>query len=249
MTTFELTWLGCAGVIINTQKSSLLIDPFVSRPSFLKVAFGIPFHIDHEKIKQTLKQIQLKKHRAVAVGHSHYDHACDAPYFAKYIQAFYLGNSSSLHLTQDAHLEENKIIDIENLNSPWILGDQKISFNKGQHESVLFGKIPYPGKIETNLYPPLRASQYREGGTSIISISSQNKKIIHVGSAAGNIEEECDILLLTIAGIIDIDNMFIPLSQPVHPMPFLKLKMIIEHLQKAGSHQVIIPTPFKALEF
>lgn len=53
MTTFQITWLGCAGVLVNTNESSVLIDPFVSRPSFLKVALESLFRLI---IKRLIKQ-------------------------------------------------------------------------------------------------------------------------------------------------------------------------------------------------
>ncbi len=215
----------------------------------------------------------MKKCRAVIVGHSHYDHACDAPFFAKKTGATFLGSSSSLHLTNAAKLDLIQTKNTDQMTSPFILGDQKISFIKSLHGPALFGKIPYPGEIDKDLFPPIAASKYRAGGTSIVEINSRETTIWHIGSA-GYLSKtlknkKCDILLLTVVGIqniddyieslvlktnakvvipIHFDNMFTALGNKTTLMPFFKIKKVIAKLEMTG-RKVIIPKALAPLKF
>jgi hypothetical protein len=76
----ELTYLGCAGFIIEYQNKSILCDPFISNPSFLN--FGKK-HVEWSKV---VPEKKLKKVEMVTVSHGHYDHCYDAAELNPYIQ-------------------------------------------------------------------------------------------------------------------------------------------------------------------
>lgn len=68
----ELTYLGCAGFIIEYQNKSILCDPFISNPSILN------FGQKHTAWNVIIPEEKLKKINMVTVSHGHYDHCYDA---------------------------------------------------------------------------------------------------------------------------------------------------------------------------
>ena len=74
----RITWLGTAGFVIQSPETTLLVDPFLTRPGLtrimrriipddLAIARHVPAKVD-----------------AVLCGHSHYDHVADAPRIARH---------------------------------------------------------------------------------------------------------------------------------------------------------------------
>ncbi len=69
---------GTACFYIQHKETAVLTDPFITNPGFAKVSFG--------KIKTDtllLNRLQPKTHniKLLAIGHAHYDHILDLPYF------------------------------------------------------------------------------------------------------------------------------------------------------------------------
>src|SRR5688572_19777531 len=100
----RLSWLGTAGYVIRTDETTLLVDPFVTRqglrrllkplvPDDLAIARHIPRRVD-----------------AVLCGHSHYDHAADAPRIAKVTKAKLVGSASTCAWGRAEGLAENQLV-------------------------------------------------------------------------------------------------------------------------------------------
>src|SRR5213593_1168812 len=88
----RLRWLGAAGFEISDDATSILIDPFVSRPTALQALF--PLDIDTEAVDRyvidpMMRSGSFKNLKAILVSHTHIDHAQDVPYilsrFAKLV--------------------------------------------------------------------------------------------------------------------------------------------------------------------
>jgi L-ascorbate metabolism protein UlaG (beta-lactamase superfamily) len=250
--TINLNWMGCAGICISDSKTCILIDPFVSRYSLLHVGLRRPLKPDtkaiHHWIKKTGCQSKSQRTSAVIVSHSHYDHALDAPYFAKYTQSPLFGSSSTCNIGRGAGLPENQTRQISNGQTEKF-GKFTVQFIESEHGPALFGRIPYPGTIAEPLFPPKSASDYKLGGTFSILIKHPAGNILHHGSAGyipGQYQNiHTDILLLGIAGRkntrdylkntvdilnpkmvipIHLDNFFKPLDSPIKELPSVNLK-------------------------
>src|SRR5262249_46843822 len=74
----------------------ILSDGFVSRPKAARLAGTIG--PDLSRIDGALKQLNLTTLDAVFTGHSHYDHALDAPVFAERTGAVLLGSASTWNI-------------------------------------------------------------------------------------------------------------------------------------------------------
>ena len=87
----NIRWLGTAGFEISDDETTILVDPFVTRPT-VEDSFNPfkPMEIDTAVVdKYVLKPIQaskakpadgLKKIKAILISHTHDDHVLDAPY-------------------------------------------------------------------------------------------------------------------------------------------------------------------------
>ena len=75
----RIRWLGTFGYEISDAQTTILIDPFISRPKLTELLK--PIVIDTSAVQRyLLSTIDLDKLAAILVTHSHYDHLQDVPY-------------------------------------------------------------------------------------------------------------------------------------------------------------------------
>ncbi len=73
----EITVLGAAGYAFTRDSDTILVDPFFSNPSFLRVALHLAIESDPAAVSVGMKDVPSAS--AVLVGHAHYDHLLDVP--------------------------------------------------------------------------------------------------------------------------------------------------------------------------
>jgi len=73
----RIRWLGTAGFVIESGTTTLLIDPFLTRPSLPRL-FAVPLVPDELAVRARVPE----RVDAVLCGHSHFDHLLDAPLIA-----------------------------------------------------------------------------------------------------------------------------------------------------------------------
>jgi hypothetical protein len=71
-------YLGAGGLYVEWQGTALLLSPFFSNPGVLRAQFG-RLSSDAEAVRRGLGAMDLSRVRAIAAGHSHYDHLADLP--------------------------------------------------------------------------------------------------------------------------------------------------------------------------
>ncbi len=75
----KIRWLGTAGYEISDDSTVILIDPFVSRPTFRQLTKTIT--IDTSAVNHyILEPIPLQNLKVILVAHAHHDHVQDVPY-------------------------------------------------------------------------------------------------------------------------------------------------------------------------
>jgi len=75
----RIRWLGVAGYEISDDSTVILIDPFVSRPTFVQLLNTIK--IDTSAVKHyILAPLQMQNVKVVLISHAHHDHLQDIPY-------------------------------------------------------------------------------------------------------------------------------------------------------------------------
>lgn len=76
-----IRYLGAGGLYIEWQGNALLMAPFFTNPSNFQILFS-PLESDPLAVRQGLQGMSLYRVRAIAAGHSHYDHLGDLPLVA-----------------------------------------------------------------------------------------------------------------------------------------------------------------------
>src|SRR5215216_3083773 len=77
-----IRYLGAGGLYVEWQGNALLMSPFFSNPSLLRVPAG-RLKSDRQAVERGLQGMDLSRVRAIAAGHSHYDHIGDLPLVAR----------------------------------------------------------------------------------------------------------------------------------------------------------------------
>jgi glyoxylase-like metal-dependent hydrolase (beta-lactamase superfamily II) len=76
-----LRYLGTGGLYVEWRGEAVLFAPFFSNPSLVRVLAG-GWQPDPAAIEDGLRGLPLERVRAVFVGHTHYDHFAELPWFA-----------------------------------------------------------------------------------------------------------------------------------------------------------------------
>jgi L-ascorbate metabolism protein UlaG (beta-lactamase superfamily) len=194
----RVRWLGTAGHVVSTDTTTVLIDPFLSRPSFR--ALLRPLAPDTSLFDRWLP----KRVDAVLLGHSHYDHLLDAPAIALSKAARIVGSDSTAAFARASGVPESLIEVVPPTGRCFTVGDLTITFVPSRHGRFLFGRVPFDGSVDTPPKLPARAWKYRMGGAFGILIQVGGRSIYHNGSA-GLVDAElegcrADVLLVGLAG-------------------------------------------------
>jgi L-ascorbate metabolism protein UlaG (beta-lactamase superfamily) len=200
------TFLGTATILIRDGETSLMTDGFFTRPGgFLKILFG-KVAPDTTIISGVLNRAGVTQLATVMTGHSHYDHAMDAPEVAKRTGALLLGSESTANVGRGWGLPEDRIKIIKP-GEPMSFGQFTVTFIQSTHgplnAPISLGGDDQGEEITDPLLPPARASAYKEGGTySILIEHPLGNTLIHgsAGFIEGALDDvEADVIFLGIA--------------------------------------------------
>jgi L-ascorbate metabolism protein UlaG (beta-lactamase superfamily) len=193
----SIRWLGTAGHVVATESTTVLVDPFLSRPSLRNLAR--PLESDPDAIFGWMPD----RVDAILVGHSHYDHLLDTPVIAKRFGAKVYGSASTLAIARAAGVDADRLELVPPEGHSGKIGDIEVAFIPSLHGRILFGKVPFPGEMKTGRGPRY-AWHYRMGGAFGIWMNAAGRTIYHNGSAdlvdAELAERTADVLLVGLAG-------------------------------------------------
>jgi L-ascorbate metabolism protein UlaG (beta-lactamase superfamily) len=173
-----VTFLGATTLLLDDGRTQLLTDGFFTRPRLLRVGLG-RIAPDPEAVRAGLVRAGVERLGAVLVGHSHYDHALDAPEVCRQTGALLAGSASTLQVGRGWGLPEEQMRAIV-LGETLTFGNFHVRFFPSSHSRPL----RYPGVITSVPVPPVRASAFREGGTYAILIEHPAGNIL-VNESAG----------------------------------------------------------------
>jgi L-ascorbate metabolism protein UlaG (beta-lactamase superfamily) len=177
-----VTWMGTAGLYVTDGKTGFFIDPFVSRYSLVKVLCGFSLPPQTRIIEDWISRVGCRQADAVIVTHSHYDHALDAPFFARKTDALLVGSESTAWIGRGAGLPDNRI-KVMTSGERTSVGKFKIVFIESRHSKAVLGRVPWLGEITAPLIPPAAASDYRLGQVFSLYVTHPNGSFVHLGSA------------------------------------------------------------------
>lgn len=208
----KITYLGVATLLIDDGETQILTDGFVSRPSLLSVGFG-KIGSDTILVKSVIKELFITRLKGIFTAHSHYDHALDAPYFAKFTTAILHGSESTLNIGRGAGLREN-LMKIYEPGRTQIIGKFKITVLKSKHTPPLsFPKEDDEGKlISSPLRQPAKRRDFAEGGAYDFLIE-HGEHSIYIKASTNYLEHmldsvKADILFLGVATLSKQDTSF-----------------------------------------
>jgi L-ascorbate metabolism protein UlaG (beta-lactamase superfamily) len=197
----EVEWLGVSGYRISAEGKTLFVDPYLSRVPFadlLRRRSALPDPAMLDRFVHTPGEVV-----GVLVGHTHFDHAVDAPAIARRFGCKAYGSDSLLTL-MGLHGLAAQTVEVEPYRS-YELGPFEVSFTPSVHSKLLLGlAVPYDGDLTCEHLDGLTPGAYRCGQVWGISIKVAGVSFYHQGSA--NLIDEAvrergvDVFLAGIAG-------------------------------------------------
>ncbi len=197
----EIEWLGVSGYRLTHEGQTLFIDPFLSRVPFRDLLLRRP----NLPQAATLDRFLRAPGRVVGVlvGHTHFDHAVDAPEIARRFECSAYGSSSLVNLMA-LHGLADRAVDVEPYRT-YELGPFEVSFTPSLHSKLLLGlAVPFDGDLTCEHLDSLSPGAYRCGQVWGISIRVGGLRLYHQGSA--NLIEDAirekgvDVFLAGVAG-------------------------------------------------
>ena len=169
----SLTYLGVAGWQLDAGPTTILVDPYYSRPRDLEgplapepaaIAARAPARAD-----------------LIVVGHSHVDHLLDAPAVAIATGAQLLGSVSTARVARASGLAEDRIITVKG-GEDFAMAGYSVRVVPSLH-SALSDKHEFGGEIAAELALPLRFNDYAEGGTFAYLVRVAGHEVLFLGTA------------------------------------------------------------------
>jgi len=197
----ELEWLGVSGYRMSYAGQTLFIDPYLSRVPFRDLVLRRQALPDPAAIGRFVDA--PGETAGVLVGHTHFDHALDAPALARSLGCKAYGSRSLVNL-MGLHGLAEQTVEVEPYRT-YELGPFEVSFTPSVHSKLLLGlAVPYDGELSCEHLDGLCPSAYRCGQVWGITIAVAGVRFYHQGSA--NLiddavrEREVDFFLAGVAG-------------------------------------------------
>ncbi len=176
----ELEWLGVSGYRITFESHTLFVDPYVSRVSLAALLRRQPALADGMLIDRFIGRPDNVV--GVLVGHTHFDHAVDAPAIARRFSCPAYGSTSLTNL-----MVLHGLGHLARTVAPYEayeLGPFTVSFVPSAHSKLVLGlAVPFDGELTCDHLDGLSPGAYRCGQVWGIHIEVAGKTFYHQGSA------------------------------------------------------------------
>ena len=248
----EVEWLGVSGYRLSHEGKTLFVDPYLSRVPLRDLVLrrqALPNPAALERFGGAGGEVV-----GVLVGHTHFDHAVDAPEIARRFGCKAYGSDSLLNLMALHGLAESTVV-VEPYRA-YELGPFVVRFTPSVHSKLLLGlAVPYDGELTCEHLDSLSPGAYRCGQVWGISIEVAGVRFYHQGSA--NLVDDAvrergvDVFLAGVAGrgftrdywrrILPLleprvvvpthyDNFFRPLGQPLEFVSNVQLSQLPDEI-------------------
>lgn len=170
MTTVKLSYFGTNSLVIQKGASTLLIDPYFSRPRLL--ALWVKLNPDPLRIMKGLSLAGVKHVDGVLLTHTHFDHALDVIEVIRQAGGCLVGSQSAMRLARSGGIEEKRCISVS-LRELYSIGDFQVQFHPGCHlpfSMPLNWLFPEDGQISENLTIPAHFWAFQCGDTYAIQV-------------------------------------------------------------------------------
>jgi L-ascorbate metabolism protein UlaG (beta-lactamase superfamily) len=164
--TLSLRWLGCAGLSLTDGTTTILHDPYLSRPGRVQTFFRW-YRPDDDRLTTYLSpdgpSPELAAADLILIGHSHFDHLGDAPWFATRTGARIVGSPTTAAISQGYGVPATQVQAVS-AGEVLTVGQFEIRVVESRHARVMFGRVPFPGEVLTPPTAPIHAISFKMGG-------------------------------------------------------------------------------------
>jgi L-ascorbate metabolism protein UlaG (beta-lactamase superfamily) len=190
----RLIYLGTAGWEITDGRTSILIDPYLSR-----IHINIPRSIGSAAAEMqgdtrpvigpndlvvsdtSIINAHIKRVDYILVHHSHFDHVMDVPFIARKTGAAVIGHESTTNLMRAYGIGEDQLITVRG-GEDYDFGTFSVKVIPSLH-SPLFQKHYYDSHIiPPDIKTPVRLVDFVEGGSLAYLIRFDGYQILTFGS-------------------------------------------------------------------
>lgn len=176
----EIEWLGVSGYRISYEGKDLYVDPYVSRVPLRSLLLRRTALPDPAAVERFLPP--AGEAVGVLVGHTHFDHAVDAPAVARRFGCNAYGSDSLVRLMA-LHGLADRAVQVEPYRT-YELGPFAVEFVPSAHSKLMLGMaVPYSGELTCEHLDGLCPSAYRCGQVWGIHIAVAGITLYHQGSA------------------------------------------------------------------
>jgi L-ascorbate metabolism protein UlaG (beta-lactamase superfamily) len=176
----EVEWLGVSGYRMTYEGSTIYIDPYVSRVPLRSLLLRRASGPDSQMLDRFI--VPSTDVAGVLVGHTHFDHAIDAPAIAKRYGCPAYGSNSLRHLMGLYGLQ-GQAVNVQPFK-PYEIGPFVARFIPSVHSKLILGrKIPFDGELTCDHLHGLTPGAYKCGQVWGIRIDVAGVSFYHQGSA------------------------------------------------------------------
>lgn len=178
----EVQWLGVSGYRMTFEAKTLFIDPYVSRVPLSAVLRRQPAVPNPAMVERFIGTEAGREVVGVLVGHTHWDHAVDAPAICRRFGCKAYGSASLTQLMAVHGLAE-QAVEVEPYYT-YELGPFGVSFTPSAHSKLLLGlAVPFDGELTCDHVDALSPGAYKCGQVWGIRIDVGGVSFYHQGSA------------------------------------------------------------------
>jgi len=194
----EVRWLGVAGYSLTCEDTTILIDPYVTRRPIGDLLRRRVWSSDPSLLERCVPRAD-----AILLGHTHFDHALDAPAVARRDGATVYGGTSA-HRLMGLHGLADQVVEVV-AHRPYEIGPFRVTFVPSVHSKLALGlKVPNGGEITCEHLDGLTPQAYCCGQVWGIHLEVAGATLYHQGSADLLDDEirhhDVDVFLCGIAG-------------------------------------------------
>ena len=189
----RLTYLGTAGWEIADGRTTILVDPYLTRAKYTTP--NDPVSADDLRPTVTTATVvasdtavidaHITRADLILITHTHPDHTLDLPYIAKRTGATVVGTQSTANLARASGVAAGQLRVVSG-HEELTFGDVTVRVIPSLHgifrAPVPGAPPPVPPLFPADATPPFRYGQYVEGGTLAYSIHIAGHEIVLFGS-------------------------------------------------------------------